>query len=57
MVGFKPLSAIQQVVLDNKLLAKGTRGSEFLAGLDIKSKIRCCAPAGILLFLGQNHSR
>jgi nicotinamidase-related amidase len=38
MVDFKPLSAIQQVVLDNKLLAKGTRGSEFLAGLDIKSK-------------------
>jgi nicotinamidase-related amidase len=38
VVGFKPLSAIQQVVLDNKLLAKGTRGSEFLAGLDIESK-------------------
>jgi nicotinamidase-related amidase len=38
MVGFKPLSAIQQVVLDNKLLAKGTRGSEFLAGLDIEPK-------------------
>ena len=31
--GFKALSAIQQVILDNKLLAKGTRGSEFLAGL------------------------
>ena len=38
MTGFKPLSAIQQVVFDNKLLAKGTRGSEFLTGLDIQSK-------------------
>jgi len=38
MTGFKPLSAIQQVILDNKLLAKGTRGSQFLAGLNIQSK-------------------
>jgi biuret amidohydrolase len=38
MASFKPLSAIQRVVLDNKLLAKGTRGSEFLASLDIQSK-------------------
>jgi nicotinamidase-related amidase len=38
MAGFKPLSALQQVVLDNRLLAKGTRGSEFLAGLCIQSK-------------------
>jgi nicotinamidase-related amidase len=38
MADFKPLSAIQQVVLDNKLLAKGSRGTEFLAGLEIQSK-------------------
>jgi nicotinamidase-related amidase len=38
MTDFKPLSAIQQVILDNKLLAKGTRGSQFLAGLNIQSK-------------------
>jgi nicotinamidase-related amidase len=38
MTGFEPLSAIQQVVLNNKLLAKGTRGSEFIAGLDIRSE-------------------
>jgi len=38
MTGFKPLSAIQQVVFDHKLLAKGTRGCEFLTGLDIQSK-------------------
>ena len=38
MTGFKPLSAIQQVILDHKLLAKGTRGSEFIADLHIQSK-------------------
>jgi len=38
MTGFEPLSAIQRVVLNNKLLAKGTRGSEFIAGLNIRSE-------------------
>jgi nicotinamidase-related amidase len=58
MADFKPLSAIQQVVLDNKLLAKGTRGSEFLAWPRHPIQGFCAAaPAGILLFLGQIHSR
>ncbi|HTI70525.1 MAG TPA: cysteine hydrolase [Candidatus Limnocylindria bacterium] len=38
MTGFKPLSAIQQVVFDNRLLAKGTWGSGFLAGLNVGSQ-------------------
>jgi len=36
MTGFKPLSAIQQVILQNKLLAKGTHGSEFPANLNVQ---------------------
>src|ERR1043166_27184 len=38
MTGFKPLNTIHQVILNNKLLAKGTRGSQCLAGLQIPSR-------------------
>jgi maleamate amidohydrolase len=36
MTNFKPLSVIQQVIFENKLLAKGTHGNEFLKSLDIR---------------------